>query len=236
MKRKTPFTSSVKSKSNSESTRHIEDSSSDDQSSKQVLENKLDKQSNEEKVEGKQTIWNQITREQFISAVKELGSDKKQLDKETWRFNYFTLSKESIWGRLISKLKLNETENIRQSLYNVWRRHRPKIEDEISEKRVDSVEEDNKTDKRNKVELSLSNPETTCKSPSCERTFEIFIRDEPIGRDSIVVRIRAVGDENHSADEKAVARHLTGKDRLEVGNAANTIGCLKVFQQKIENA
>ncbi|CAF4674548.1 unnamed protein product, partial [Didymodactylos carnosus] len=71
-----------------------------------------------------------------------------------------TLSKESIWGRLISKLKLNETENIRQSLYNVWRRHRPKIEDEICEKRVDSVEEDNKTDKRNKVELSLSNPES----------------------------------------------------------------------------
>ncbi|CAF4457778.1 unnamed protein product, partial [Didymodactylos carnosus] len=120
---------------------HIEESSSDDQSSKQVLENKLDKQSNEEKVEGKQTIWNQITREQFISAVKELGSDKKQLDKEIWRFNEFTRSKDSIWGRLISKLKLNQAEIVRHSLYNVCRRNRQKIENDMSETRLDAVGE-----------------------------------------------------------------------------------------------
>lgn len=36
-----------------------------------------------------------------------------------------------------------------------------------------------------------------CSFSSCERTFEIFIRDEPIGKESIVVRIRAMGDENH---------------------------------------
>jgi hypothetical protein len=76
----------------------------------------------------------------------------------------------------------------------------------------------------------------TCKSSSCERTFEIFIEDEPIRGDSIVVRIRAVGDENHSADEKAVARHLTGKDRFAVGKAADAVGALKVFQEKVEKA
>ncbi|CAF3829227.1 unnamed protein product, partial [Rotaria sp. Silwood1] len=64
-------------------------------------------------------------------------------------------------------------------------------------------------------------------TPSCKRTFEDFIRDEPTYRDSIVVHIRAVGDEDHSADEKAVPRHLNGKARLEVGKAANAIGCLK---------
>ncbi|CAF4852176.1 unnamed protein product [Rotaria sp. Silwood1] len=95
----TPFTSSGKNKSKSRSTQHIEESSSDDQSCKQVMEDNLDKQSDEKKVGKKQTIWDQITRKQFISAVKELGSDKKQLEKETWRFNDFTSSKESIWGR-----------------------------------------------------------------------------------------------------------------------------------------
>ncbi|CAF3275361.1 unnamed protein product [Rotaria sp. Silwood2] len=331
MKRKTPFTSSVKNKSKSRSTQHIEDSSSDDQSSKQVMEDNLDEQSNEKEVEKKQTIWDQITRKQFISAVKELGSDKKQLDEETWRFNDFTRSKESIWSRLISKLKLNQTENIRQSLYNVWRRNRQKSADVLFESHQDSVEKVHKSDKENKVELLLpksvnkstasdessphaqtrstveqeSNTSTiveasfiltlkdwkdiynsstrkmvpgwtdmmsekvrscnfrctlalknhhvsleeshkinssfshciaTCKTPSCKRTFEVFIRDEPIYRDSIVVHIRAGGDEDHSADEKAIVRHLTGKARLEVGKAASAIGCLKVLQQKVENA
>ncbi|CAF3960180.1 unnamed protein product, partial [Rotaria sp. Silwood1] len=133
MKRKTPFTSSGKNKSKSRSTQHIEESSSDDQSCKQVMEDNLDKQSDEKEVGKKQTIWDQITRKQFISAVKELGSDKKQLEKETWRFNDFTSSKESIWGRLISKLKLNQTEKIRKSLYDDWRRHCQKIADDLSE-------------------------------------------------------------------------------------------------------
>ncbi|CAF4112966.1 unnamed protein product [Didymodactylos carnosus] len=310
---------------------HIEESSSDDQSSKQVLENKLDKQSNEEKVEGKQTIWNQITREQFISAVKELGSDKKQLDKEIWRFNEFTRSKDSIWGRLISKLKLNQAEIVRHSLYNVCRRNRQKIENDMSETRLDAVGENGNLDKENEVELSLSNSENksvasdaslphretrstvqsqlnlptimeasfimtpkewkdiydrskrqmksgwtdviyqkvcscnfhcilvfrkhrivvessrkknssffrciaTCKNRSCERTFEIFIKDEPIGTQSIVVRIRSVGDEQHDKDGEAAARPLTGKLRIFIGKTANTIGPLKVFQQKVENA
>ena len=68
------------------------------------------------------------------------------------------------------------------------------------------------------------------------RTFVIFITDKPVGKYSIVVRIRAAGDEDHSADEKAVARHLTGKDRLAVEKMTYAIGPLKIFQQKIEIA
>ncbi|CAF4538461.1 unnamed protein product, partial [Didymodactylos carnosus] len=64
-----------------------------------------------------------------------------QLDKETWRFNEFTRSKDSVWGRLISKLKLNQTESVRHSLYNVWRRNRQKIENDMSETRLDAVGE-----------------------------------------------------------------------------------------------
>ncbi|CAF4142343.1 unnamed protein product, partial [Rotaria sordida] len=176
MKRKTPFTSPIKNKSNPDSPGHIEENSSDDLSLKETAENCPDNQPNEKKVAGKGTIWSKISRQQFISAVNELGPDKEQLDVETWRLNDFTHSKESVWGRLILKLNLNHTENIRHSL------------------------------------------------------------DEPIGRDSIVARIRAIGDENHSADDKGTARNLTGQDRIDVGRLANEIGPLKVFQQKVENA
>ncbi|CAF3984336.1 unnamed protein product [Rotaria sordida] len=176
MKRKTPCTSPIKIKSNPDSTGHIEENSSDDLSLKETAENCPDNQPNEKKVADKGIIWNQIGREQFISAVNNLGPAKKQLDKETWRLNDFTRSKESVWGRLISKLNLNHTENIRHPL------------------------------------------------------------DEPIGRDSIVARIRAIGDENHSAGDKGTARNLTGQDRMDVGRLANEIGPLKVFQQKVENA
>ncbi|CAF3583556.1 unnamed protein product [Rotaria sp. Silwood1] len=155
MKPKTLFISSVKNKSKSGSTQHLEDSSLDDQSSKQVMEDNLDKQSDEKEVEKKQTIWDQITTAQFISAVKELGSDKKQLEMETWHLNDFTSSKESIWGRLISKLKLNQTEKIRKSLYDDSRRHCQKIADDLSKSHQDSVEKVNESDKENKVELLL---------------------------------------------------------------------------------
>ncbi|CAF3867387.1 unnamed protein product, partial [Didymodactylos carnosus] len=53
---------------------------------------------------------------------------------------------------------------------------------------------------------------------------------------SNVVRIRSVGDEQHDKDGEATARPLTGKLRLFIGKTANTIGPLKVFQQKVENA
>jgi hypothetical protein len=331
MKRKTSFTSPVKNKSNPDSKGHIEENSSDDQSLQEAVENCPDKQTTEKKVEDKRIICNQIKPEQFISAANELEFDENQFNKETWRFNEFTRSNESVWGRLISKFKLNQTENVRHSLYNFWRRNRDEIADNLSKKWMGSAEEGNKSEKEDEVKLSLLNREikpltsnaslpyprtrfivqhqsnsptiiessfiltskqwrelydsstremksdwtdvinarvrachfrctlvfqkhhivlentrkrnssffrsiATCKSPSCERMFEIFIRDEPIGRDSIVVRIRAVGDENHSADENAVARHLTGKNRHDVGKMADAIGPLKVFQQKVEIA
>jgi hypothetical protein len=57
----------------------------------------------------------------------------------------------------------------------------------------------------------------TCKSSSCKRTFEIFINDEPVGTEGIIVRIRAVGDENQNADEDMLsARHFTGCESMDV--------------------
>jgi hypothetical protein len=80
MKRKTSFTSPIKTKSKSYSKGHVEENSSDDLSLKEVVENFPDDQSNEKKVADKVTIRNQIDRQQFISAVNDLGVDKKQLD------------------------------------------------------------------------------------------------------------------------------------------------------------
>jgi hypothetical protein len=91
--------------------------------------------------------------------VKELGSDKKELDKETWRFNEHTRSEKSIWGHLLSKLKLNETEKIRHSLYNFWRRNRQKLAGDISENSLNSVDDDDQSERGVEVKLPSSNSE-----------------------------------------------------------------------------
>ena len=95
----------------------------------------------------------------MIAAINDLGADRKQLDKETWRFNQFTRSEASIWGRLISKIKLNQTESIRHSLYSFWQRNREKIESDTSETRLDSVGEDDELDKDKGTELSSPHSE-----------------------------------------------------------------------------
>ncbi|CAF1509386.1 unnamed protein product, partial [Adineta ricciae] len=331
MKRKNPFSSSVTSKHNSDSTEYVEENSSDHQSSDKVKENSLDKPLNQNDQEDKQTTSSRVTKEQFLAAANELELDEKQLNRETWRFNDFTRSDESVWGRLTLKLKLNQTENVRHSLYNFWRRHRAKIVDNLSKKWMDSAEETNKSEKVNEGNFSslsseikplMSNasvpyPATrsaaqqqlylpsmieasfilsrkewreiydrserrmisewtstictkvcscnfqcvlaflgnkigvensrktncpffravaVCKIGSCERTFEILIRDEPPVTESVVFLIRAVGQEKHDETDEAASRKLTGKNRLIVGEAADIVGPLKVFHQKLEDA
>ena len=331
MKRKTPFNSSVKHKFSSASTQLVEENSLDDEPPRKIVECNSDEQSKQKKVEEGPIIGNHVSRKQLIAAINDLGADRKQLDKETWRFNQFARSEASIWGRLISKIKLNQTESIRHSLYSFWRRNREKIESDTSEIRLDSVGEDDELDKDKGTELSsphsenkslrsgaslphretrstvqhqLNLPVVTeasfimshkewkyiydrstckmnsewthiiyqkvcscnfhctlvfrknhivlpssrkrnsyffrciaiCKNHSCERTFEIFIRDQPTGTESIVVRIRAVEEEHHNKDEGPVGRNLTGMNRLIVGKAENAAGSLKVFQEKVENA
>ena len=331
MKRKNPFGSSVKNKSEPDSTGHIEENSSDDQSSKEAEENSLAEPPNQKEIEDKETTSNRVTPKQFLTAVNDLEFDENQLNTETWRFNDFTRSNESVWGRLILRLKLNQTENVRHSLYNFWRRHREKIADNLSKKSMDPAKAGIESETENEAKLSLLNseikpltsiaslpyPETrlavqqqldlppiveasfimgrkewrniydrserkmipgwadiiyskvgscnfhcglafqrhkvgvensrktnssffravaTCKISSCVRTFEILIRDEPIGTESVVFLIRAVGEENHDEADEAVSRKLTGKNRLIVGKAADTVGPLKVFQQKVEIA
>ena len=319
-----------KQKCSSNSAKQAEDSSADDQSIKQAVENNSSPLLNQPRLKDELIIWNSVTWAKIISALKELGSDKKQLDKETWRLNEHTRPGESVWGRLLSKMKLNEIEKIRHSLYHFWRRNRQKLAADIADNRFDSAEEDDSLERDAEAglpssesemkpvasDVSVLHPETRsavqqrlnlptiaeasfvlskrewkeiydrstrkmipgwtdvlykrvsscnfrctltfkrynigaensrkknsplfrctaiCKN-SGERVFEIWIKEEPSGKESFVVRIRAVGDENHDEDGEAVARHLTGKERLEVGKEAAAIGPLKVLQQKVEIA
>ena len=146
MKRKAPFTSPGKQKFSSDS-------------AKQAGENNLSPQLDQPRLKDESIIWNSVTRAEIISALKELGSDKKQLDKETWRLNEQTRSGESVWSRLLSKLKLNETEKIRHSLYNFWRRNLQKLAADIADNRFDSVEEDDSLERETlKRGFLLRNP------------------------------------------------------------------------------
>ena len=113
MKRKTPFNSSVKNKFSSASTQLVEENLLDDEPPNKIVECNSDEQSKQKKVEERRIIGNHVSRKQLIAAIDDFGSDRKQLDKETWRFNQFTPSEASIWDRLISKIKLNQTESIR---------------------------------------------------------------------------------------------------------------------------
>ena len=70
MKRKAPFTSPGKQNYSSDSV-------------KQAGENNSSSQLNQPRLKDESVIWNSVTRAEIISALKGLGSDKKQLDKET---------------------------------------------------------------------------------------------------------------------------------------------------------
>ena len=56
-----------------------------------------------------------------------------------------------------------------------------------------------------------------------------------MGIESVVVRIRAVGDASHN-ESGSVERYLIRKDRYTIGKIVDSPGPLKVFQQKVENA
>jgi hypothetical protein len=96
-----------------------------------------------------------INDEQLIATINELAADQTKLDQETWRLNELTRSKECIWSRLISILRLNQTESIRHSLYNKWRRNRQKIQRDLSENHLDSVEISDKSDKEVRIDILL---------------------------------------------------------------------------------
>ena len=323
MKRKTHLSSSQKGKNEGET-------SADDQPPRKIVADDSGEFSDLPTVEENLPVWNHVARREFISALKELGSEKNKLDEETWRFNEQTRSEKSIWGRLLSKLKLNETEKIRHSLYNFWRRNRQKFGADIAKNAFDSVEENDQPVREGQVRPSFSNAEMeslpsdasvshretrsvaqgqlnllpiveasfvmsykewreiydrskrtmllgwtdvlykgvrSCnfrctlafkrhhlrvdksrkKNASffrsfaictnvCARVFEVCIKDEPLGKESFVVRVRAIGDEDHDENGKAVARRLTGQERLDTGKEAASVGSLKVFQQKVANA
>lgn len=144
MKRKSPPTLDTKNKCPQDSVENgcLDDGSFDEQPLKNGGRNSVGPCVNRRKEREKASVWNRITREQFIAAVNHFGIDRKQLDNETWRLNDLTRSDNSVWGRLISHLNLDHTENVRHSLYVFWRRHREKLAIGQSDCEMHSNEED----------------------------------------------------------------------------------------------
>ena len=62
------------------------------------------------------------------------------------------------------------------------------------------------------------------------------MNEKPIGKESVIFRVRAIGEEQHDENDEAQSRKLSGKDRLSVGKRANEVGPLKTFQEKVEDS
>ena len=72
-------------------------------------------------------IWSRITLDELTITIAGLGDRTDQLEAETWRLNDKTRSPGSLWGEIIDKLKLDNNETTRHSLYNIWNKKRQGI-------------------------------------------------------------------------------------------------------------
>ena len=80
----------------------------------------------------KDDIWSQIDLSQLTRAIALLGDRVNELHSETWRLNEKTRSTDSVWNELILLLHLDQTEGVRRSLYNIWKRNRHQIRDLVA--------------------------------------------------------------------------------------------------------
>ena len=65
-------------------------------------------------------IWSLITVKQLATAIASLGDRINQLKGATWRLNTETTLSTSPWSQVIEKLKIENNEKNRHSLYNIW--------------------------------------------------------------------------------------------------------------------
>ena len=88
-------------------------------------------------------IWSQIDLDQLTKAIAALGDRIKELQTETWRLNEKTRTTDSVWNTLILSMNLDQTEGIRHSLYNIWKRNRHGIRDLVAMQTTNIVNEAN---------------------------------------------------------------------------------------------
>ncbi|CAF2927464.1 unnamed protein product [Rotaria sp. Silwood2] len=72
-------------------------------------------------------IWSLISLDDLVTAISSLGERTKQLKDDSWRFTHKSKSSSSYWSEVINKLKLDDDEKIRHSLYNIWHSDRHEI-------------------------------------------------------------------------------------------------------------
>ena len=88
------------------------------------------------KSDGKdRNVWSLMTLEALVGAIATLGDRIDQLRSETWRLNERTRSSGSLWSAVIENLELENNENIRHSLYNIWRAERYDLVNLVKNKR-----------------------------------------------------------------------------------------------------
>ncbi|CAF0841297.1 unnamed protein product [Didymodactylos carnosus] len=88
----------------------------------------------------KKSIWERITVEQLAIAIASLGDRSDELKKETWRLNAKTCQEDSVWSELIDRLKLDQNECTRLSLYNIWCRGRHEIKFLVEKQKAGTAE------------------------------------------------------------------------------------------------
>jgi len=89
------------------------------------------------KVQGK-GIWSRITLDELIGAIASLNDRVNGLKNESWRLNNKNKQATSLWAEVIQKLKLENTESIRHSLYKIWHLKRHNI-DKLVENQLKSI-------------------------------------------------------------------------------------------------
>jgi hypothetical protein len=83
-------------------------------------------------------IWSLITVQKLTAAIASLGDRINQLKGATWRLNTGTTLSTSPWSQVIEKLKIDNNEKNRHSLYNIWHLKRGGI-DKLVEKESKAI-------------------------------------------------------------------------------------------------
>ncbi|CAF3959946.1 unnamed protein product [Rotaria sp. Silwood1] len=99
-------------------------------------------------------IWSLISLDDLVTAIISLGERMNLLNDDSWRLNKSGKSSSSCWSEVIRKLKLDDDEKTRHSLYNIWhlKRHRIReLVDEKKKKKMMEMKEEDSND-RNEAE------------------------------------------------------------------------------------
>ncbi|UJR34703.1 hypothetical protein I4U23_027480 [Adineta vaga] len=205
-----------------------------------------------------ENIWSIFTVEQLAVAIASLGSRINELKDETWRLNDVTKLSTSLWYEIIEKLKvnhpkkakINHTEQLRHSLYNVWKlkRHdiRPLLNNKLKpQDRIININGEEPLPEHPKTRFhkeAKDNDNLVDGSDVTETSFVLTASEwkaafnETDMSASPLFRLRIFGEENHDPAVVIMSRQLKGKERLRVGKRANEIGPLAVFHERLEAA